>query len=416
MKRLTKIFAALATCSMLMGFIGCKDKKVSSNEIKLGLLCDITGDIAINGGITSSAMKFAVDEINEAGGINGKPIKLIIYDTQSDNTVYQDMARKLCLEDKVDAVFGGITSASREAIRPVLEENEMLYFYAQQYEGGVASHYTFCTGCLPEMQIDPIVDYLFKQKPGAKVYIWAADYNFGQITSEWIVKAVEERGGTVLATEFVPLGVSQFSPTIANINAAKPDIVFSIAVGAAQMSFYEQWANAKFADIPLVTTTSGLMCGEHKIFEAPALANLYVASPYFEELNTPEAKAFTKKFREKFSESQVPYLGMDIETVYDSVYLYKKAVEKAGTTEAEAVIAALESGISFDGPAGTVTINGRDHHAIKNSTAVRIEKDHSVTQIVTMPNVKSGFLESLGIDLIKSGKNAPNKQFTPTDK
>ena len=416
MKRLTKIFAALATCSMLMGFIGCKDKKVSSNEIKLGLLCDITGDIAINGGITSSAMKFAVDEINEAGGINGKPIKLIIYDTQSDNTVYQEMARKLCLEDKVDAVFGGITSASREAIRPILEENEMLYFYAQQYEGGVASHYTFCTGCLPEMQIDPIVDYLFKQKPGAKVYIWAADYNFGQITSEWIVKAVEERGGTVLATEFVPLGVSQFSPTIANINAAKPDIVFPIAVGAAQMSFYEQWANARFADIPLVTTTSGLMCGEHKIFEAPALANLYVASPYFEELNTPEAKAFTKKFREKFSESQVPYLGMDIETVYDSVYLYKKAVEKAGTTEAEAVIAALESGISFDGPAGTVTINGKDHHAIKNSTAVRIEKDHSVTQIVTMPNVKSGFLESLGIDLIKSGKNAPNKQFTPTDK
>ena len=416
MKRLTKIFAALATCSMLMGFIGCKDKKVSSNEIKLGLLCDITGDIAINGGITSSAMKFAVDEINEAGGINGKPIKLIIYDTQSDNTVYQDMARKLCLEDKVDAVFGGITSASREAIRPILEEYEMPYFYAQQYEGGVASHYTFCTGCLPEMQIDPIVDYLFKQKPGAKVYIWAADYNFGQITSEWIVKAVEERGGTVLATEFVPLGVSQFSPTIANINAAKPDIVFPIAVGAAQMSFYEQWANARFADIPLVTTTSGLMCGEHKIFEAPALANLYVASPYFEELNTPEAKAFTKKFREKFSESQVPYLGMDIETVYDSVYLYKKAVEKAGTTEAEAVIAALESGISFDGPAGTVTINGKDHHAIKNSTAVRIEKDHSVTQIVTMPNVKSGFLESLGIDLIKSGKNAPNKQFTPTDK
>ena len=416
MKRLTKIFAALATCSMLMGFIGCKDKKVSSNEIKLGLLCDITGDIAINGGITSSAMKFAVDEINEAGGINGKPIKLIIYDTQSDNTVYQEMARKLCLEDKVDAVFGGITSASREAIRPILEEYEMPYFYAQQYEGGVASHYTFCTGCLPEMQIDPIVDYLFKQKPGAKVYIWAADYNFGQITSEWIVKAVEERGGTVLATEFVPLGVSQFSPTIANINAAKPDIVFSIAVGAAQMSFYEQWANAKFADIPLVTTTSGLMCGEHKIFEAPALANLYVASPYFEELNTPEAKAFTKKFREKFSESQVPYLGMDIETVYDSVYLYKKAVEKAGTTEAESVIAALESGISFDGPAGTVTINGKDHHAIKNSTAVRIEKDHSVTQIVTMPNVKSGFLESLGIDLIKSGKNAPNKQFTPTDK
>ena len=416
MKRLTKIFAALATCSMLMGFIGCKDKKVSSNEIKLGLLCDITGDIAINGGITSSAMKFAVDEINEAGGINGKPIKLIIYDTQSDNTVYQEMARKLCLEDKVDAVFGGITSASREAIRPILEEYEMPYFYAQQYEGGVASHYTFCTGCLPEMQIDPIVDYLFKQKPGAKVYIWAADYNFGQITSEWIVKAVEERGGTVLATEFVPLGVSQFSPTIANINAAKPDIVFPIAVGAAQMSFYEQWANARFADIPLVTTTSGLMCGEHKIFEAPALANLYVASPYFEELNTPEAKAFTKKFREKFSKSQVPYLGMDIETVYDSVYLYKKAVEKAGTTEAEAVIAALESGISFDGPAGTVTINGKDHHAIKNSTAVRIEKDHSVTQIVTMPNVKSGFLESLGIDLIKSGKNAPNKQFTPTDK
>ncbi len=414
MKIFRKI-AAVAACAMMFAFTGCGDKKASSDVIKLGLLCDITGDIAINGGITSSAMKFAVEEINANGGINGKQIKLIIYDTQSDNTVYQDMARKLCLDDKVDAVFGGITSASREAIRPILEEYEMPYFYAQQYEGGVASHYTFCTGCLPEMQIEPIVDYLLKEKPGARCYIWAADYNFGQITAEWIAKSVKEHGGTVINTEFIPLEVSQFSSTIANINAAKPDILFSIAVGASQMSFYEQWANAKYADIPLVTTTSGLMCGEHKIFEAPALANLHVASPYFEELDTPEAKAFTKKFREKFSTSEVPYLGMDIETVYDTVYLYKKAVEKAGTTEPEAVIAALETGISFDGPAGTVTINGKDHHAIKNSTAVRIEKDHSVTQIISMPHVKSEFLESLGIDLTKSGKDSPNTQYTPSN-
>ncbi|MCQ2248233.1 MAG: transporter substrate-binding protein [Treponema sp.] len=412
-----KIFrklAVIAACAALFAFTGCGEKKAASDEVKLGLLCDITGDLAINGAITSNAMKFAVEEINANGGIDGKQIKLIVYDTQSDNTVYQDMARKLCLEDKVSAVFGGITSASREAIRPILEEYEMPYFYAQQYEGGVASHYTFCTGCIPEMQIDPIVEYLLNEKPGARCYIWAADYNFGQITSEWIVKSVKDHGGSIINIEFVPLGVSQFSSTIANINAAKPDVVFSIAAGAAQMSFYEQWSNAKFADIPLVTTTSGLMCGEHKIFEAPALANLHVASPYFEELNTPEAQAFTKKFREKVSASEVPYLGMDIETVYDTVYLYKKAVEKAGSTDAEAVIAALETGISVDGPAGTVTINGKDHHAIKNSTAVRIEKDHSVTQIVTMPNVKSNFIESLGIDLSKSGKDSPNVQYTPS--
>ena len=412
MKRITEIALGLMAAG-IMAFTGCGGKKAASDKIKIAILTDVTGDFSSYGIQASIGTKLAVDEINAAGGINGKQIELIQYDTQTDNTVYQEMARKVCLEDKVDMVIAGISSASREAIRPIFEENETLYFYNQEYEGGVASHYVFCCGPIPEMQIDPTVDYLMKDvcPAGAKVYIIAADYNFGQISSQWAKKAVERNGGSVVKTEFIPLGVSQFSSTIANINSAKPDMIISFCTGAAHMSFYEQWSNSKFAEIPIVTTCALAINGEHKLFTPPAMADVYVGAPYYEEVDTPAAKKFTADL--KAANPSVKYMGWDAETCYTSVYLYKAAVEKAGTTEVEAVISALESGVSFDGPGGMAVINGKDHHTIRDIAVGKVEKDHTLRVINTFKGVKSNFIESLGVDLAKEGKNAKNLQYTP---
>ncbi len=407
--------SALYTAFAIMttGLISCKKTASTSNDVvKIGLLTDVTGDFSSYGTQAVIGAKLAVDEINEAGGINGKKVQLIQYDTQTDNTVYQEMARKVCLEDKANVVLAGVSSASREAIRPILEENETIYFYNQEYEGGVASHYVFCTGPIPEMQIDPTVDYLMEtQCPKARVYIIAADYNFGQISAQWAVKAVERNGGTVIHTEFIPLGVSQFSSTIANINAAKPDMIISFCTGAAHMSFYEQWSNSKFADIPIVTTCALAINGEHKLFAPPTMYNVYVGAPYYEEVPTAAAKSFTAKLKER--NPSVKYIGWDAETNYTAIYLYKLAVEKAGTTDTEAVISALESGITFDGPGGKATINGKDHHTIRDISVGKVDKNNTLSVIKTFYGVKSNFIENLGIDLSKEGKNAPNKQYTP---
>jgi len=117
----------------------------------------------------------------------------------------------MALKDKVTALFGGITSASREVIRPVMKRFNTLYFYNTQYEGGVCDRNTFCTGQTPAQNVDKLVPYITKRW-GKKIYIVAADYNYGQITTDWIKKYAAESGATVVGTDFFPAGRQPVRP------------------------------------------------------------------------------------------------------------------------------------------------------------------------------------------------------------
>ena len=407
-----------AAMSIAFGMTACGSSSGSdsgSDTIRVGVLTDLTGSLADYGIGVTSGYKLAADEINSSGGINGKQIEFVTYDCKGDNNVYQEMARKVCLEDNVAVVFGGVTSASSEAIRPIMEENEKIYFYDVQYEGGVASHYTFCTGLIPEQQIDPMIEYLLgdDRYPNAKCYILAADYNFGQISTQWAEKAIEANGGTVVGEEYIPMDVSQFASTIANVSAAKPDVIISFLVGD-QASFYEQWHNEGIVGTPIATSVACVNTYDHKKFAAPIMENVYVIGDYTEEVQTDPAKEFTKKFREKFSESEVPYVGITPEGAYTSLYLYKEGVEKAGTTETEAVISALESGITFDAPSGKVVLNGDDHHTTRDVVLFRVDENNVMNPIKTFTGIRSNYISGTkGVNLAELGKGAPNTQFEP---
>lgn len=390
---------------------GTPASKPENGPIKLGILEDRSGDFALVGIQKYHAAQLAVEEINKAGGLLGRQIEIIAPDTQSDNQRYQEMARKLILEDKVDVIMGGFTSASREAIRPIMEQNKMLYFYNNQYEGGVASKYTFATGAVPEHQVVPLIKAMIKQY-GPRLYTIAADYNFGQITADWVKKTAEENGGQIIGQEFIPLGVSQFSSTISKIQQAKPDVLVTLLVGVPQSSFYEQWAKSGIKGLPMATTVNMAQAYEHKRFKPPALANMYVTAPFMEELDMPEAKAFVKKWREKFPDE--PYIGMEAEAEYTGIYLWAESVKKAGTVEKEAVIKALETGISVNAPSGKVTIDPKTHHAIKNVYLVHADENHKITFPQKWENVVPDWLsKEKGVDLTKK---ADNKQYTPLDK
>ncbi|MEH7344334.1 urea ABC transporter substrate-binding protein [Bacillus sp. JJ1532] len=383
-----------------------------SEKIKLGILEDQSGDFSLVGIQKLHAAQLAVDEINEAGGLLGKQIEIIAPDTQSDNKRYQEMAKKLILEDKVDVIMGGFSSASREAIRPIMEQYKMLYFYNNQYEGGVASKYVFPTGAVPEHQVTTLIKGMIEEY-GPRIYTIAADYNFGQITADWVRTTAEANGGEIIGEEFIPLGVSQFSSTISRIKAAKPDVLVTLMVGQEQSSFYSQWAKGGNQDIPMATTVNMAQAYEHKRFEAPALANMYVTAPFMEELAEidPTAKEFVDKFYAKFPNDK--YVGMEAEAQYTGVQLWAKAVEQAGTTETEAVIKALESGISVDAPSGKVSIHPETHHAIKDVYLVHSDKDHKIT----FPRkwdavVPDWLLKEKGVDLTK---NDDFSQYTPID-
>src|SRR6202012_899049 len=151
----------------------------ADDPIGVASLHDLSGGLDIYGKPMVDTLTLAVEECNAAGGLLGRQVKLISYDTQSSMQLYTQFAQQAALKDKVAVVHGGITSASREVIRPVLDRFKTLYFYNPQYEGGVCDRDQFDTGVTPAQTVEKLVPYSMK-KWGKKVYVVAADYNYGQ--------------------------------------------------------------------------------------------------------------------------------------------------------------------------------------------------------------------------------------------
>ena len=268
---------------------------MAADEIVVGSIIDMSGGLDIYGKPMADCMTLAVEEQNAAGGLLGKKIKLVTYDPQSNMQLYAQFAQQSALKDKSTVVMGGITSASREVIRPVLTRNKTLYFYNTQYEGGVCDRNTFCTGVTPGQTVAKLVPYAMK-KWGKKVYVVAADYNYGQITSQWVKKFVQDNGGSVASIDFFPLDVTNFGPTISKIEAAKPDMIVSALVGGAHISFFRQWAAAGLTKkIPLASTTFA-GGNEHIVLSAAETDGFLVSYNYFQNLDTPQNKAFKERF------------------------------------------------------------------------------------------------------------------------
>ena len=357
-------FLQFATAGAVTASVGpwfIKDL-AAQEAIKVVGIHDASGGLDIYGRPMIDCLSYAVEQINAGGGLLGKKVQLINYDPQSNIQLYTQFATEAATKDKPAVVHGGITSASREAIRPVFKRFNTLYFYNTLYEGGVCDRNIFCTGSTPAQTVEKLVPYVMK-KWGKKVYTIAADYNYGQITSKWVKKYTTDNGGTVVQTDFFPLDVTDFGPTIKKIQAAKPDMVMSALVGAAHISFYRQWAAAGMTkQIPLASTTFGN--GNEHIVTSPSEHNGIVCSyAYFEEVASPANADFVKKFKAKYAAS-TPWVTELAIMTFHGVNLWAAAVTKAGTTDRMKVIQALESGLSITGPAGKTTIDPKTHHAV----------------------------------------------------
>ncbi len=339
-------------------------RAAAADAIKVGAILDQSGGLELLGRPMLEATKLAVKELNDAGGLLDRPVELLSYDSQSSIQFYTQFATQAAAGDRVDVVQAGITSASREAIRPVLSRFQTLYFYNTFYEGGVCDINNFCTGSTPAQTVEKLVPYAMN-KWGTKVYVVAADYNYGQITADWFQKFVRDNGGETLEVEFFPLDVTNFGPTINKIQAARPDFVLSALVGANHIAFYRQFAAAGLAGtIPIASTvfTAG---GEQTLVSAEEANGMLVSFSYFEEIDTPENAAFVDTLRAN-AEIEIPYVAEVTARSYEGVHLWAEGVRKAGTVERSAVIEALRSPVSFNGPSGTVTIEPKTNHLVQN--------------------------------------------------
>jgi urea transport system substrate-binding protein len=344
---------------------------LAADEIGVGSIHDLSGGLDIYGKPMLDCLTLAIEEQNAAGGLLGKKLKLVSYDPQSNMQMYAQFAQQAALKDKVAVVHGGITSASREVIRPVLNRNKTLYFYNTQYEGGVCDRGSFMTGVTPAQTVGKLIPYAMK-KWGKKIYVIAADYNYGQITSQWVKKFALENGGSIASIDFFPLDVTTFGPTIAKIEAAKPDMVVSALVGGAHMSFYRQWAAAGLTKkIPLASTTFAV--GNEHIVLSPEEADGFLLSyNYFENIDTPENKAFKERFHKRFGKDYPNITELAMGT-YQGFKLWAEGVKKANSVDMGKVTTALESGISITGPSGKVTIDPATHHCILNVSVAEVK-------------------------------------------
>ncbi len=387
---------------------GDAEPEENAEPIRVGSLLDETGPLNIYGGPMANATRLAIANINANGGVLGRPLELVALDSKSDQNEYITGADRLVSED-LAVVHAGITSASREAIRPTFREADLLYFYNVLYEGGQCDRNLFVTGVTPTQQLQVLIPWAI-QNLGPKLYILAADYNYGQISADWVRQYAAENGGEIVGEDFFPLDVAEFGTTVGDVQGAAPDAVVSLLVGGAHISFYNQYAAAGANDtIPIVSSTFGAG-GEHLALDADASANVYVAYPYFNELDNEANTALIASWQAEFGDAPITDIGV---YAWEGWHLWAEAVNRAGTLDRDAVIAELESGnVSFEGPKGLVTIDGASHHTIQPMSLAQTNDANGFDVFETFDSVAPTW-EQETCDLITNPDT--NEQFTPAD-
>jgi len=402
MKRRSLLLGAAAT-----PLVGMAHSAQAAAPIKIGLLEDISGDLAAIGLPKLHGSQLAVEEVNAAGGIIGRPVELIHLDPQGDNARYQEFARRLLQRDKVDVLIGGITSASREAVRPIVDRLDAFYIYTNQYEGGVCDRNMLSVGAVPEQQLSTLLPWMV-EKFGKKVYTVAADYNFGHLSSEWGNSILKPLGCEIVGTEFIPLGVSQFAQTIQNIQRAKPDWLYMLDVGAAQSSFYEQ-KNAAGVHLPMASPVKIMLGFEHKRFPPGVMKDMYAAANWFEELDTPAADDFKKRWHAKFpNEVYINDMGYN---AYVAIKLYKMLADQAKSTKKDALRQVIDTGnAGLDAPEGHITIDPKSQHCSHVMRLISVDGENHVHILKDFGTIQPYWLSKVGCDLTKSD---PKEQYTP---
>jgi urea transport system substrate-binding protein len=332
------------------------------DTIRIGTILDLSGPLQPFGTQKKRCMDLGIEEINAKGGLLGRKLELVSYDAQSNNQLYAQFATQLALKDKVSVVHAALQSSSREVIRPILRRSNTLYFYNTPYEGGVCDRNAFNTGTTPGQLLANLLPYMIK-KHGKSMYVLAADYNFGQLSEKWTRKIAAENGGKVVGSEFFPLDVAQFGPTISKIQAARPDFIVNTFVGPAHASFYGQWAAAGMKkQIPIASQTFGE--GGEVVRMPPEVADgIVVCYNYLDEVETPENKAFLQRFRAKYG-NDYGYIGDLAVAEYQGIMLWAEAVRKAGKLNRDDVIKAMDSGLAITGPSGKIVVDPVTHHCV----------------------------------------------------
>jgi len=392
MKLWKKVCALTMTIALGVSAVGCgaisevskeDETKAASNStsdgdtIKVGILHSLSGTMAISETSVRDAELLAIKEINANGGVLGKQIEVVVEDGASDNAIFAEKAEKLLLSDNVATVFGCWTSASRKAVLPVFESNNGLLWYPVQYEGQESSPNIFYTGAAPNQQIVPAVEYL-AENYGKKVFLVGSDYVFPRTANAIIKKQAEALGLEVVGEEYTPMGHTDYTTTVNKIKQADPDFVINTLNGDSNVAFFKELADAGISSDDIMTCSMSVAEEEISGIGASYLEGHMVSWNYYQTTDTPENETFVAAYKAEYGEGRVT--DDPIEAGYIAVYLWAAAVEKAGTTDIDAVKTAAK-GITFQAPEGLVTIDGDNQHIYKSVRIGVVNKEGLIDEV-----------------------------------
>lgn len=364
---------------------GCGSSSSSGSgggPIKVGALTDLTGAFGVVGKANKAVAEFTVAEINAAGGVMGRKIELTVVDSATDPNVGAQVAKRLVESTKVDMVIGGVATNMREAIRgTIATRGKTLYIWPAPYEGGECTPNVWSVGAVPNQQVDPIIEKLLAG--GAKTFFLCGnDYAYPRKILARVRKKVEAGGGRVLAEEYIPLTETDPSALVNKVLQAKADALFEIVVLPATVPFIHGLVGGgykgKIAGTLFDEAINGILGADAK--------GLIGAQDYFASITDPTSLDIVKRFKAKYP--GIPFSAtFNSPDWYRGFYLWKTAVEKAGSTDLAKVNKAFDN-VSYDklvgGPAKMVP--GTRHCALSMYLG-EMQADGSVKVVDTLGQI-----------------------------
>lgn len=377
-----KLIKSLAIATALAGFATAAHAE--GDPIKIGVPVGLSGANSVVAPSVVQAAELAVEEINAEGGILGRTVTLEIADDQSGAAGAQKAFDSLVYQHEVDVIISMETSAARNAGLPIVSRGGVPYIYTSFYEGRSCNPYLYVNAWVPEQQVPPVVDQFMQNDSARKFFLIGSDYAFGRGMLEFARKYIEEQGGEVVGEEYLPMDGSDWTAIISNLKSSGAEaLITSTAGGAPNVTLTKQ---LRGAGVDLPYGNLAVDEGTAKTMGADA-AGIYISASYVTGIDSAENQAFMKAMEAKFGEEMRTPNDLSVPE-YEGVYLYKAAVEKAGSTDPDAVLAALAE-VSFDGPRGTIAMN-KQHHAPLNMYLGQVQADGSVTVVNTFENVDPG--------------------------
>jgi urea transport system substrate-binding protein len=341
---------------------------ISDNRpIRVGVITDQTGPLAVMGIANANVAKMVIAEINANGGLLGRELELYLEDSETTDSVGQAKATKLIQEDRVDVILGGIYSSMRQAIKgPAVVDGKKLYIYPEQYEGQECDPLIFCTGPVPAQQVEPLIPWLMQETGAKKFYLPSADYIWPHVLNDKVREAVTANGGEIVGEDYYPLDHTDYAKTIEQITSSGAEVVFNTIVPPGLGSFLQGLHESGF------TQRGGhLVCtyfDENVLDMVPSewVEGLYSCLDFYQDVTDPFSRKLVEEYDRLYPGSAKLSAGTASTGMYRGLKLWQAAVTEAGSLNQDDVIAALDHARIADGPGGPAEMVPGQHHVRMN--------------------------------------------------